>query len=87
MVRITASRRAHALALVLFVVLALVPPAGAADPPEAPPAPAGEPAAVEVASGGLGEQIEAVLCTLLGGVCRLFQDEDGDEGASMDPFG
>jgi hypothetical protein len=85
MIRITASRRA--LAVILVVALALVLPAGAADAPEAPPASSGNPATVEAASSGLGEQIEAVLCTLLGGVCRLFQDEDGDEGASMDPFG
>ncbi|HYH47295.1 MAG TPA: hypothetical protein VEG34_16560 [Thermoanaerobaculia bacterium] len=85
MVRITASRRA--LAIFLYAVLALVPPAGAADAPEAPPEASGNPATAETASGGLGEQIEAVLCALLGSVCRLFDDKDGDEGASMDPFG
>lgn len=85
MVRITASCRA--LAVVLVVALALVLPAGAAEAPEGPPAPSSSPATAETASSSLGEQIEAVLCTLLGGVCRLFQDEDGDEGASMDPFG
>ncbi len=79
--RITAVRRA--LAAVFLAALLLVPPAGAEAPPATPPPPPA--AGAPDAEAAPPPQLETLLCSLLCGLCRLF--EEGEEGSSIDPFG